>query len=48
MALRDRVYDLPKDKHLGYRYRYENYQIVERRLLQAGIRLAGILNEIYG
>ena len=48
VALRDRVYDLPKDKQLGYRYRYENYQIVERRLLQAGIRLAGILNEIYG
>lgn len=32
---------------LGYRYSYENFHIVRQRLLQAGIRLAGILNEIY-
>jgi S1/P1 Nuclease. len=33
---------------LGYRYTYLNYPIVRLRLLQAGVRLAGILNQIYG
>ena len=32
---------------LGYRYSYVNYPIVRLRLLQAGVRLAGILSEIY-
>ncbi|MFD2515149.1 S1/P1 nuclease [Pontibacter locisalis] len=48
MSYRDQVYNLPEDKKLGYRYAYENYDTVEKRLLQAGIRLAGLLNEIYG
>ena len=33
---------------LGYDYAYINYPIVRKRLLQAGIRLAGILNDLYG
>jgi hypothetical protein len=33
---------------LGYRYSYENFHIVRMRLLQSGVRLAGILNSIYG
>jgi hypothetical protein len=33
---------------LGYKYSYENFDTVEKRLLQAGIRLAGLLNAIYG
>jgi hypothetical protein len=33
---------------LGYRYSYENFHIVRVRLLQSGVRLAGILNSIYG
>ena len=33
---------------LGYRYAYLNYPIIRHRLLQAGVRLAGILNKIYG
>jgi hypothetical protein len=33
---------------LGYRYGYLYYPIVKKRLLQAGIRLAGVLNQIYG
>jgi hypothetical protein len=33
---------------LGYRYSYQNFHIVRLRLLQAGVRLAGVLNEIYG
>lgn len=43
----DRVYQYGNGK-LGYRYSYENFHIVRYRLLQAGIRLAGVLNEIYG
>ncbi|MEK6477826.1 S1/P1 nuclease [Catalinimonas sp. 4WD22] len=48
MDLRPTVYDLPENNHLGYEYSYINYPIVEEQLLQAGVRLAGVLNEIYG
>lgn len=48
MSYRPQVYDLPENGRLGYRYMYENYDTVEKRLLQAGVRLAGLLNEIYG
>jgi hypothetical protein len=41
------VYDYDTGR-LGYRYVYLNYPIIRHRLLQAGVRLAGILNEIYG
>jgi hypothetical protein len=47
MAYRDDVYRYGNGK-LGYRYAYENFHIVRYRLLQAGIRLAGVLNQIYG
>ena len=48
MALRNLVYDLPEDNKLSYRYVFDNWAIVENQLLKAGIRLAGILNDIYG
>jgi hypothetical protein len=48
MTYRPQVYNLPADKKLGYKYSYQNFDTVEQRLLQAGIRLAGLLNEIYG
>lgn len=48
MAHREDVYDLPDDRRLGYEYRYENFHIVQTRLLQAGVRIAGVLNELYG
>lgn len=41
------VYDYGKGR-LGYEYAYINLPIVRQRLLQAGVRLAGILNELYG
>jgi len=47
MSFRKRVYDYGNGK-LGYRYAYVNFEIVRERLLQAGVRLAGVLNEIYG
>ena len=48
MTYREDVYDIPEDARLGYEYRYENFHIVQKRLLQAGVRIAGVLNEIYG
>lgn len=42
------AYELPENGRLGYKYMYEHYDTVEQRLLQAGVRLAGLLNEIYG
>lgn len=41
------VYDYGNGR-LGYRYSYVNFPVVRLRLLQAGVRLAGILNELYG
>lgn len=46
--LRDEVYDIPENGRIGYRYMYENWQHVEKRILQAGVRLAAVLNNIYG
>ena len=42
------VYTIPADSKLGYRYSYENFDLVQTVLMQAGIHLAGLLNEIYG
>lgn len=47
LGYRNQVYRYGDGK-LGYKYAYENFHIVRYRLLQAGIRLAGVLNEIYG
>lgn len=48
VSYRDQIYDLPDSKKINYRYVFDNIDLVNRRLLQAGIRLAGVLNEIYG
>ena len=48
VSYRDKIYDLSESMKLSYRYNYEHIATVNQRLLQAGIRLAGILNEIYG
>ena len=48
MELREQVYALPDDGRIGYRYQYKNRDLLDRQLLKAGVRLAGVLNEIYG
>lgn len=48
MSYRPQIYNLPDDKKINYRYDYDNIATVNLRLLQAGIRLAGLLEEIYG
>jgi hypothetical protein len=45
-ALRDRVYQIGDGK-LSYEYVYKNIPLVKRRLLQGGVRLAGLLNSIF-
>jgi S1/P1 Nuclease len=47
MSYRQQVYDIG-DGNLGYKYSYRNFSIAKQRMLQAGIRLAGVLNSIYG
>lgn len=46
--LRPIIYDLPENKRLSYRYDYVTYPVMEERLLAGGIRLAGILNDLFG
>ncbi len=48
ISYRSQVYNLPENKKINYRYNYDNISTVNKRLLQAGIRLAGILEDIYG
>ena len=48
MSYRERVYDFPDNNKISWQYNYKNLEVVNLRLLQAGIRLAGILNKIYG
>lgn len=45
-AYHKNVYAIGNGK-LGYAYSYRYFHIVRKRLHQAGIRLAGLLNEIY-
>ena len=46
MTYRKQVYSVG-DGNLSFKYSYKNLDTVKLRLEQAGIRLAGILNEIY-
>lgn len=48
MSYRSQLYDLPENKKIYYRYNYDNIATVNSRLLKAGIRLAGVLEDIYG
>jgi hypothetical protein len=48
MQYRPQIYDLPKDGKINYEYRYKNWDLLCNQLRKGGIRLAGILNEIYG
>ena len=48
MSYREQIYAFPEDGRIFYRYIYDNIDLVNQRLLQAGVRMAGVLNEIYG
>ena len=47
MTFRAQVYDIGNGS-LGYRYSYRNFSTAKLRLLQAGVRIAALLNDIYG
>lgn len=45
-AVRDRVYQIGDGK-LSYEFEYRQIPLIKRRLLQAGVRLAGLLNSVF-
>lgn len=47
MSYRDKVYDVPENGRISYQYSYQYFDIIELRVAQAGVRLAGVINEIY-
>ncbi len=48
MGLRPLVYSYPENGKLSYEYNAQSIAALNERLVQAGIRLAHILNQIYG
>lgn len=48
LAFRPAIYDLEPGAEIGYEYQYKNWPVVQEQLLKAGIRLAGVLNAIFG
>jgi len=46
MDVRARVYAFPADGKLSFLYAYQNAPLVKPRLLQAGVRLPGLLNAV--
>lgn len=47
ISYRKQIYAIG-DGNLGYKYSFKNLDTVEKRLVQAGIRLAGVLNQLFG
>jgi hypothetical protein len=41
------IYPPAEATSLGYSYNYDHIATLNKRLLQGGVRLAGILNELY-
>ncbi len=48
MTYREQVYKTKNPDGMSYEYMYENWDLMKNQLEKAGIRLAGILNEIFG
>lgn len=48
VAFRNSIYDVQRGDDLGYAYQYKHWPLVQEQLLKAGIRLAGVLNAIFG
>jgi hypothetical protein len=47
VLLRPKLYPAEKGADIGYEYMYANWPTVEQQLLKAGIRLAGVLNDLF-
>ena len=48
MQYRDRIYAIEEGDRLGYGYAYEHWPLVREQLNKAAIRLAGVLNTLFG
>lgn len=48
MSLRPNVYNMDDKENLSYKYLDSNWETVKDQLYKAGVRLAEILNKIYG
>lgn len=48
MDLRPTIYDFEEGRSWEYKYMYVNWEILQNQLMKGGVRLAGILNDIYG
>lgn len=48
MKPREEIYAFDRDKSLGYQYHYKMRDLYELRLMQAGIRIAALLNDLLG
>tara|TARA_R110000850_G_scaffold148182_1_gene270405 strand:+ start:2973 stop:3746 length:774 start_codon:yes stop_codon:yes gene_type:complete len=48
MTYREQVYKTKDPDNMSYEYMYHNWGLMQDQIQKAGIRLAGILNEIYG
>ena len=48
MQFRDGIYDFGSGYAWEYKYMYANWGVMKDQLLKGGVRLAGILNDIYG
>lgn len=48
LAFRARIYPEGAGAELGYAYHYQQWPLAQEQLLKAGIRLAGVLNAIFG
>lgn len=48
MAYRTAIYPEAPGAELGYDYQYQQWPLVQQQLLKGGIRLAGVLNAIFG
>lgn len=46
--LRLGIYDFEEKRYWEYEYMYAHWDTIQNQLLKAGVRLAGILNDIYG
>lgn len=47
MQPREHIYDFDPKKSLGFEYHYKMRDLYEMRLMQAGVRIAALLNEIF-
>lgn len=48
MTFRSQVYETKDPDRMGYEYMYKNWDLMQQQLEKGGIRLAGLLNEIFG